>query len=291
MEKSNASASGSHVSNVISRLELAQAEKEKEQYLTALLTQPIKSRVCVPVPLIKSEDVSSFRLRSQEVDMLTKFVRSRMLKSQSFVNHENISICYCPNVLKSHSGTYSMSVVNPTTRDVKVIVEHASITEAKIYMTNWPRSVPSSQNLFLNVECDGSDAIDNAQLGLFKILWDEKPSFKMIHVKDLRVICLDVPESDPIETSFSNRTLEQFLRRLMIPGSKLQRNFSLRIGNDYLVSSQPESLYTSRISAAVGDDTRKTVTSEAHATASHPVVDAKILEGETSESTVEKSTG
>ncbi|AYE53926.1 movement protein [Tea plant line pattern virus] len=268
-----------HVANVYSRLQLAAVEREKEAYIKALLTNPIKARVCVPIPLVKSEDVVMCRLRSEEINFLTRAFRSRILKSSSFINHANISICYCPNVLKSHSGTFSVSISNPDTTDVKLLVENAPISEGRFLLTNWPRSVPSAQNLYLNIECDGSDATNGTQLGLFKILWDEKPSFKMILEKDMQVINEIIPETDAVGKMFSNQTLEQFLNRLMLNGSEknsLTRSMSYHINSNLRITELDES--AERISTGLGSDKTKIGCSNRDDTTSS-VLEVKIGDG------------
>nr|BDI54510.1 movement protein [Actinidia yellowing ringspot virus] len=271
----------SHISNVISRIQLAEAEREKEAYLKALLTLPISARVCVPVPLIKSEAVQSVQLRSKEVDFLVKSVRSFALKKHSFVNHENISICYCPNVLKGHSGSYTLSIVNPDTGDIKVVCTDSPVDSARIYIVNWPRSVPSAQNLFLNYECDGSDAGLNVQLGLFKILWDEKPSFKMMHVKDVHAMMFPVPETDGVYRNFTNQQLESFLRRLMLPGTHLKRSTSFRVNSKFLISNADTN--AGGISTGGETSTDETLTRVRDGgTAQNPVLLGKAAEGTSS---------
>lgn len=252
--------SSTHASNVISRLEIAQAERERETYLQALISTPLKSKVCVPIPLIKSEEVQVFRLKSKEMGLLVSAVRSRYLRSHTFVNHENISICYCPAVLNTHLGTFSMSVVNPTTRDIKVLVEHVPISEARLVISNWPRSVPSEQSLFLSIECEGSDANTGAQLGQFKILWDEEASFKALNVKSLPVINVKIPETDAVKAHFTNRQLDSFLRQLMhAPKLGLKSFGSVRVTNTLLLEEQEEDKHRASTSDGVTSKTLRTV--------------------------------
>lgn len=180
----------------VSDEEFSTMMKSIDDFTHDVMMKNLPTKVCRMLELRNSSVVKPLSLDSKE----SKYKISKLTeKARGFVyqNHAIIYLLYIPTVLESTHGLMSIKLFNSNTQEHVDIDTDAIVSEACVYVTRWPRSIPASEKggLHLLVSAVSPTVKQNAVVGQIFPMWDDSVSRKMRYEKEYPTLKFPVEKS------------------------------------------------------------------------------------------------
>jgi len=224
-----------HLDQLCSRLEMMNAEHEASLRFNALSNVPSHGKLCENVAVCNVPYTEIIPLVSIESKNLLRKLVHASNRAKAFTSHPRIAAVFAPFVTLDHPGTISISLVNTSTKDRKLLLDQHPLGQPVMIFTNWSRSVHLNHALCLAYTVEGSAAAMGTNLGFVKILWDETFQDEAVVEKDIPSKVILIEESDPVLPNFTRSVFEGFIKKTIMSAIKQSTSVPTAVNNGKMI--------------------------------------------------------